>query len=132
MKKVEVGQKIYIKPINNASRYGKEIIEETVTKVGRKYFQVSKSWLGRFFIDTMNQDNGDYMSNYLAYGTLEEIEQEKEESTLYGLIEGSFRSRRKYPIETLRKIWELLNSDIQNNGASPMSMPNEQNPDNQK
>lgn len=39
--RIKVGIKVYLKPVNNAARYGnKEIIEMEILKVGRKYFFV--------------------------------------------------------------------------------------------
>jgi hypothetical protein len=72
--KIEVGMTVYLKPIGNAARRGTAIIETTVTKVGRKYFEVEQSWTGRFFIETMYQDGRGYISDYHAYLSVKEIE----------------------------------------------------------
>ena len=42
MTQLKVGQPVFLRPINNASRQEREIREEVVLKVERKYFFVGK------------------------------------------------------------------------------------------
>jgi hypothetical protein len=37
-----IGQNVYLEPKNNAARYNKEIKKCTVSKIGRKYFEVDE------------------------------------------------------------------------------------------
>jgi len=71
MSYIKVGQKIWLEPLSNAARYSKDPVEEVITKIGRKYFHTQ--WKGRFDIQSMNQDNGEYSSQYKAYLNKQDI-----------------------------------------------------------
>ena len=88
--KIEVGMTIYLKPTGNAVRRGTAVIETTVTKVGRKYFEVGPSWYGRFYIEEMCQDRGGYISDYHAYLSLKEIEDGDRATELNGYFRKLF------------------------------------------
>ena len=108
---MEVGQKIYLKPIGNQARYSKEIKETIISKIGRKYFEVEDSGYGRFFIDTMNQDCGQYVSGYTCYLSLQEIEHEKEAKILSEKIKKVFSGfSPDLPLDKLKKIERIINS----------------------
>lgn len=80
--KIEVGMPVYLKPTGNAARRGTAIIETTVTKVGRKYFEVEPPLYGRFYIEEMCQDGRGYISGYHAYLSVKEIEDEARKEAL--------------------------------------------------
>lgn len=72
--KLEVGQTIYLKPINNAARYVKDmstaIVEVKITKVAKKYFYIDRMEEyenERYNIETMYRDDGQYSSEWKAY-----------------------------------------------------------------
>lgn len=80
---MEIGQKIYFRCIGNAHRrYGDKILEATVSKVGRKYFEVDSDHAQltreRFFIHSLCHDGGEYIPNYHGYFSIKEIEEEDE------------------------------------------------------
>lgn len=107
---MEIGQKVYLRPQNNAARRSTEIKEATITKVGRKYFEVEPKWYGRFEIETMYQDGGDYTPNYQAYFSLEEIEEEKELNKLHREVGKFFTGYGKPDISPsqIRAIADIL------------------------
>lgn len=80
---MKVGQKIYFRCIGNAHRrYGDEILEATISKVGRKYFEVDSDYgqlrWERFFIHSLCHDGRGYTPNYQGYFSMKEIEEENE------------------------------------------------------
>lgn len=108
---MEVGQKVYLKPVGNQTRYSKEIKETRISKVGRKYFELEESYYGRFFIKTMNQDCGQYISGYTCYLSLQEIEDEKEALKLYTEIKKVFSgfSNTDLSLSQLKEINRIIN-----------------------
>jgi hypothetical protein len=93
---MEVGQKIYLEPWGNAARRNSAIIETNVTKVGR---------YGRFSIETMVQDSGQYSPEYKAWANLQEIKDMRETERLRKLVEQNIY---KFSLEQLRTITQLL------------------------
>lgn len=111
---MKAGQTIFLKP--KKDRYtGSQIIETTVTKVGRKYFWVDKLPRTKFSIEHMNEVT-DYMPDYKPYLTKIEIEEEKEVISLERIISHSFRAgRTKYTINQLRRVYGILHDVPRNN-----------------
>ena len=105
---MEIGQTVYLRPIGNAARGSSKIEEVVITKVGRKYFETEGH--GRFEIETMRQDGRGYVSNYQAYLSLEDIEQEKEQNRLVDEICKVFRGygRPEVTFEQARAIADIL------------------------
>ena len=107
---MEVGQKIYLKPIGNKARYSQEIKEVTIGKVGKKYFELEENHYGRFFIDTMSQDCGQYISGYTCYLSLQDIEDEKEALRLLTEIKKVFSGfNTDLPLSKLKEIDRIIN-----------------------
>ena len=85
MRKPQVGDTVYLKPINNQARRSNEVLEREVKRVGRKYFYVAES-KGPFHMEikidiaTMKEDQGGYLGDWKAYYSLQEIEDEKEKA----------------------------------------------------
>ena len=71
--KLKVGQEVFLKEIFGRSPQDKELIKTNIAKVGNKYFTVSDSWRGRFHIDKMMHDGGQYSPKYKAYLSEKEI-----------------------------------------------------------
>jgi hypothetical protein len=117
--KIEIGQTVYLKPLNNAARRSSEIIESVVTKVGKKYFNVSPEYLRRFSLDTMLQDCGNWTAEYKAYLSKQEILDEREKYELYDYLRKTYfdmySSRKNIRLESLRAIRDLLNSEQNDN-----------------
>jgi hypothetical protein len=108
---MEVGQKIFLKPIGNAARGDSEIKECVITKIGRKYFEVDPKYYGRFNIESMSQDSGRYISNYQAYLSITEIEEEREAQAIYGSLRNIFSAyTNRIPLDKLRGIKEILDN----------------------
>ena len=111
MSELKVGQKVWVKKIGHM-RNGDtaELDQVEVAKIGKKYFEVSKVWYGRFFIETLYQDGKGYTSQYKAYLSKEKAEEELE------IIQLSNKIRQKIgqygdirlPVEKLRNIWKEL------------------------
>lgn len=72
---MKVGDTIFLEPLSNAARYSKEIKEDIIEKIGNKYFYLKIH--GKFNIDSMMQDNGQYSSNYKAYKSRNDLEDKK-------------------------------------------------------
>lgn len=107
---MEIGQKIYLKPIGNAARYGKDIVETVVTKVGRKYFEVSYP-CNRIEIESMKDDNGQYISSYVAYLSLQDIEDEKEYYRIHAEIKDNFSGMsysKQFSLDQLQRILNII------------------------
>jgi hypothetical protein len=107
--KLEVGQKLYKAP----DRYNKEITEYTVTKVGRKNFEVSPDYRGggKFVIETRSYVNPNYMqNNFKLYLSPQDIEDEKRLNELHNKIASYFRGygRLGLNMEQSEKIIEIL------------------------
>ena len=103
------GDIIYLKPIGNAARWSEQIQEATITKVAKKYFYVQPSFYGRFYIDSMAQDNGEYISNYEAYLSMQDIADEKELNENLRWIEKYYHAAS---LSDSRKIIEILKKNL--------------------
>jgi len=106
---MKVGQNIFIKTQGNAARYGgSEIIETTVTKLGRKYFEVDALPRTKFEIETMRET--DYSTDYIAYESKVVIEEELEKIALETEIRKAFDRYGKtpYTVDQLRRINAVL------------------------
>ena len=110
MRKPQVGETVYLEPINNAARRTGDVLERKVKSVGRKYFYV---WDGihdfdtmQIHIDTMIQNGNGYMGNWKVYLSLQEIADEKEQRHLSAALRDLFAgwSRNGLTLDQLRRI----------------------------
>lgn len=99
---MEVGQKIYLEPLGNAARRSKEIKEVTISKIGRKYFQVEEMDMIRFNIDDLVHDGGVYSSEYQGYLSKGAIADKMERERLHSIISREFNTHN--PTLTLDKL----------------------------
>lgn len=114
--KLEVGLKVYLKPIGNNARYGNnEVREYEIKKVGRKYFEV---WDGkdqyhvtRFHIEGLKEVTN-YSPGWKLYFSRQEIVDEEEHGKLIGEIRNVFDYYRpcSLTLEQLRKIKAIIES----------------------
>ena len=74
--KLKVGQTIFVRPTNNAARYSTEIKESTISKIGKKYFELEDFYSMRFSIEKMKEDTGNLLADYTCYLTMQEIRDE--------------------------------------------------------
>lgn len=107
--KIEIGRKIYLKPINNASRYSNEILEAEVVKVGRKYFEINRGAVKKYYIETL-QPVSEYVPDYKIYFSEQEIFDEREYDKLLSQIRSKFDmwAKKDLTLEQLRKITKII------------------------
>lgn len=82
---LRIGQTVYIEPVGNAARNGKDIIETKISKIGTKYIETEKFCDRHKFniSDGKEKDTGyGYGYNYILHLTKQEIEDEKERQEL--------------------------------------------------
>ena len=107
--KPEVGQKVFLKPINNAVRDSTEVKEEIILKVGRKYFEVwdgENEWSAtKFHLDSLRQVT-DYSPDYQLYFSKQELLDEQEANDLTKSIRRTFGNygETKLTLDQLRRI----------------------------
>ena len=107
---MKIGQKIYFKPINNAARGSRDIIETTVSKIGRKYFECEGMWSIKFFIDTLGDNSGQYCSSYKGYLSKQDILDEEESEKILRILQKEFdRFTSNLNLDQLRRINDIIN-----------------------
>lgn len=108
--KLEVGQKIFIQSLDNRRGADTELKECTVTKVGKKYFEVDSFYMGRFFLDTLFQDGKGYSAGYRAYLTRQDYEDEQEATKLVDELRKVFGGygRPKFSLYQLQRIKAIV------------------------
>lgn len=107
--KITVGQSIFY--ISTDGRHvSKELEEVKITKVGKKYFETEKHYLGRFFIDTLMHDGGQYSSRYKVYLTRQDYEDEKETQKILRELRDYFGhyGNPKISLDNLRTILSIV------------------------
>lgn len=103
-----VGMKLYAEKIfRNAPP---EIVEYTISKIGRKYFEVDGHNWYQFQIDTLYYVDKNYsQNNKQLYRSRKEIEEKNEWATLHSNIRNFFSySSTKLTLEQLRKIEDII------------------------
>lgn len=105
--KLEIGQTIYLNPINNEARYNRNIKQVKIIKIGRKYFEVTDC-RDRLNIETMLSDNGEYAPCFKAYLSLEQIENENKKHHLFDKFRKLFQYQNKFSLEQLEKIDKII------------------------
>jgi len=112
MNKIYEGQEVYYHYFGHSWRNNSgEPIATTVTKVGRKWFEVDANKRTRFSIDTLQNDGGQYSSSSRIILSLVDYRNEQEKQCLYIEIKKYFDSysRKEVTLEHLRKISKILN-----------------------
>lgn len=105
---VIVGQKVWVKP-SSLWRSRKEPFEATVSKVGRKYFELTECPREKYDLETLRQVTETNYENKV-YLQLQDILDEKEHLRLSDEIRRAFNGYGKlqYSLEQLRKIAEVV------------------------
>jgi hypothetical protein len=109
--KLSVGQKVYLKPINNAARGGnKEILEAEIVKVGRKYFELNRGLIKKYSMENLEQVT-EYTPDYKLYFSKQDILDEYETNSLYSEIESKFGAwaKKDLTLDQLRRIKAIIN-----------------------
>jgi len=111
---IKEGMDIFLQPIGNAGRRSSgELIKTKVSKVARKYFNVTESFYGRFSIETFLQDAGQYSPNYKAWVS----EQDYEDKILLEKSKDKIKNHltyNKFPdisLEDCNKILAIINKE---------------------
>lgn len=105
---VVVGQKVWVNP-SSLWRSRIEPFEATVSKVGRKYFELIECPREKYDLETLRQVTETNYENKV-YLKLQDILDEKEHQKLSDKIKRSFNGYGKlqYSLEQLRKIAEIV------------------------
>jgi len=113
MNKIYEGQEVYYLYFGHGQQEAAELIATTVTKVGRKWFEVAEINNTRFSIETLKNDAGQYSSSSRIILSLVDYINEQEKNRLYDKIAKrfDFYSKKDVTLEQLRKIYKVLNSD---------------------
>ncbi len=114
MNKPQIGQKVYLKPINDTARGGnKEIKERKILRIGRKYLEV---WNGeylhsakKFHLDTLKEAS-DYSPDYQLYFSRQDIVNEEEAEELVKVIRNILGNwgKPELSLDQLRRIHEII------------------------
>ncbi len=93
-----VGQTIYLERHGNAARHRQDIIETKITKIGRKYFDISTMW-----------EHSNFTSNYKAFLSKDELSDELERKTLLTKMRGVFTTHSNpITVQQLRDIDKII------------------------
>jgi hypothetical protein len=114
--RIKVGAKVFLKPVNNAARYGnKEIVEKTILKVGRKYFfvgnegETEQRWMIKFNMEDLRQIT-EYANDWELYFSKQEILDDEEIEELSTDIRLKFSSYGELglSLDQLRRIKKII------------------------
>lgn len=110
MNKLKVGQTVWLVKKNQPNITPQE---RTISKIGRKYFELSGERDTRFFIETLEIDNGHYGSNATVYLSLQDIEDEREYLAITRRLSGMFNymtwRHGRLTLAQLRQIEAIIN-----------------------
>lgn len=111
--KLCVGQKLWLVGSHHYRSDNREPIEVTISKVGKKYFELEDYHRCKFEIETLKQVTE---TNYVdrCYLTLQEILDEREADKLAAQIKNIFGGygKPKLTLEQLRKIMDVMGGKI--------------------
>lgn len=123
--KLEKGQEVVVRYINDRIRYMKDSTVDNidkwtsngkVTKVGRKYIEVDMNgWLEKFDIEfDYVQKTNIGSPDYKLYSSKEEIINEIETEELYREVKnhfGDWHNRNKFTLSQLKQILDIANEN---------------------
>jgi len=107
-----IGTTVYLEPIGNQTGYHNDIVETTVTKVGRKYFEVAE-FRKKFCLEKM-QDVSEYSPNWIVWVSKQDIEDYREVINFYNRFRNLFThyNTPNLNLQQLRDIDKILNPTI--------------------
>lgn len=105
--KLTVGQKLYRVRTNRWAYPNQEV---TVSKIGRKYFEVEEMYRDRFHLDTLTHDSK-YTSSYQCYLSMGEYLNEQERKRLFKETKDKLASKGKISLAKLEAINKILNDE---------------------
>lgn len=100
-----VGQTVYLQPYGNAAKYSKEIKEDTIVSIGRKYAELCGK--GKFSIATGYQKT-DYTPTFIVWVSRDALDLQVEHNGLIGKIHAATFDLSGHNIEQLRNIYEAI------------------------
>lgn len=104
-----VGNKVWI--VDSLSRPEDGLKEAIISKIGRKYFEVTPSYMGRFHINSLIHDRGNYSPRFKLYLSKEDYEDEIECSKIHSELRNIFGyGKSKIGLIKLRQILSIINS----------------------
>lgn len=119
---LSVGQTVYIEPVGNAARNGKDIIETKISKIGTKYIETEHFGDRTKFniCDGKEKDTGyGYGYDYILHLTKQEIEDEWEERELMGKFQYGRWTDFHLSLDQLRRIKAIIDErDSNESGTS--------------
>jgi len=108
---IHVGKTLCMVEHPNYYKDSSKVTKVTVTKVGKKYFEVNPSPHrgAKFYIDNLSLVTN-YTSRHFLFETEQEYLDRVEKSELIDKISQKFKgmSPVKFPLETLRTIWNII------------------------
>lgn len=118
MEQLEVGKKVFLKPVGNRARWGNnEIVEKNILKIGKKYFYVGlegekvDKHTFKFHINGLKHENNGYSANWQLYFDQQQILDEKESYALVKEVRLKFDiySKVDLTLDQLRRIVAIIN-----------------------
>jgi hypothetical protein len=109
---LEVGQKVFYLHIGyrRNERNDSQLYEATVSKIGRKWFEVEELSFTRFSLEDLRNDGKGFTSSYRIVLSKEDFELEQEHYKLRGKVEDFFRyGANKATLQQLKDIAKVLN-----------------------
>lgn len=124
--KIEAGQELYVIPTGSLARYyGSDVRKGVVTKVGRKYLYVKIEGVyfggeegSRFDKNTLRGES-EYNSNWLAFCSMQEIEDREEAGRLHEELQKFFGwggGSHKLTLKQLKAIEKIIKSSEEPEG----------------
>ena len=109
--KLKVGMNVWIETTGNLARYGSEIFETEVVKIGNKYFYLDFDKEKKFNFKT-GQEKSEYCKNYQVYFTKQEILDEREYYRINQRLRRIFDiwSQHKLTLQQLKNIEKIVDS----------------------
>ena len=106
-----VGQTVYIEPVGDAVRYGTDIIETKISKIGKKYIETEKfGEMYKFNIsDGKQKDTGyGYGYDYILYLSRSEVENKQEKGSLLSYFNLCNWYHLNLTLDQLRRIKAII------------------------
>lgn len=108
---LRIGQTVYIEPVGNAARNGKDIIETKISKIGTKYIETEKFCDRHKFniSDGKQKDTGyGYGYDYILYLSRSEVENKQEKGSLLSYFNLCDWYHLNLTLDQLRRIKAII------------------------
>ncbi len=111
---MEKGQEIVVVTTGNRARYsGSKATIETISSVGRKYFELTGLSGVKFLISDLSEVTN-YSTNYIIYKSMEDYEDKMERDAIIYEVRGIFKSYGNIDLTLtqLKSIRDIINQPI--------------------